>query len=819
VNQQSWRIGVAMGVCHYQSGSCNAELHSDKCGLEQNTDGCWLLSSTLSYQMQLKVTPDMPGYDSAQRLKTDDDLGRWRFAAEIAEVIRSTPPDWSARIGIFGKWGEGKSTVLHFLEEMLKPEGNIVFYFTPWAVQKLDELWEEFGNAFLETLEAEKLEVESPWKGMTRKFQERLGSTVLPDVAQGAAELLGKDKVYKSALGLVGKWLKPDGEQVKKIREKLGDKRVIVFIDDLDRATPELLPKLLLSLREILDLPGFTFVLAFDNEIVADGLVAANRAWREGDNFLDKILDFHYYLPPISKAGKRLLLKNMLDRYAKFVPQDSVGPIEHLLPDNPRKLKRLVRGLVSLQPQLTRHGADELNWVEIWLAEMIRQESYLFFMRLLDGGDLESLIGIGYQIRQSERRRKDENDETKDNADIRKVIDAVGGINEKQTERLIEIVNATRKLAGFQLQYNFKFALRPETITWKEFHELLAQWKEASVPETISAWIAKQSAANSIDPADIEADLYETFLNAKHNAASRAAEASTVEENAACCAEAKSLLTTTEQFLSLPEMFTPERFGKLFEKSSYWIAFRVNPADGELRDAERSLVFSLLDRASDEQAPPILETLKPGDPWAFGPEDAATAQLKKEFRTESVTRLLPKVERAFPAYINRPESLRLLSTPEGSTPFRYMLFSPERLPWGTAIRGSLLEAIRNSTSDPNACEKANEFLELLVDAAGNRSNYIPRQSALSIVGDREFIVALWKGATSRHIQFRMLKSYLSKRDALLQLGAQEDDLPLSPELAKANETADLTESEPEWSEEDTIVDPDLFLVDDEGSAE
>jgi hypothetical protein len=53
---------------------------------------------------------------------------------------------------------------------------------------------------------------------------------------------------------------------------------VIVFIDDLDRATPELLPKLLLSLREILDLPGFTFVLAFDNEIVADGLKTANKA-------------------------------------------------------------------------------------------------------------------------------------------------------------------------------------------------------------------------------------------------------------------------------------------------------------------------------------------------------------------------------------------------------------------------------------------------------------------------------------------------------------------------------------------------------------
>jgi hypothetical protein len=65
---------------------------------------------------------ELPAYDAAQKDRKNDDLGRWRFAAEIAEVIRSTPPEGSARIGIFGKWGEGKSTILYFLEEMLKPD-------------------------------------------------------------------------------------------------------------------------------------------------------------------------------------------------------------------------------------------------------------------------------------------------------------------------------------------------------------------------------------------------------------------------------------------------------------------------------------------------------------------------------------------------------------------------------------------------------------------------------------------------------------------------------------------------------------------------
>jgi len=130
----------------------------------------------------------MAGYDAAQRTRRTDDLGRWRFAAEIAEVIRSTPTDWSARIGIFGKWGEGKSTILHFLDEILKPEGNVVFYFNPWAVQELDELWSAFGMALLEALDEAHLVAESSLRGTARKIQEKLESTGVADLGEGVAE-------------------------------------------------------------------------------------------------------------------------------------------------------------------------------------------------------------------------------------------------------------------------------------------------------------------------------------------------------------------------------------------------------------------------------------------------------------------------------------------------------------------------------------------------------------------------------------------------------------------------------------------------------
>ena len=64
----------------------------------------------------------MPGYDSAQKTREGDDLGRWRFAAEIAEVIRSTPPDWKKNgllcnkaISLTARRGNGHAVSFHRL--------------------------------------------------------------------------------------------------------------------------------------------------------------------------------------------------------------------------------------------------------------------------------------------------------------------------------------------------------------------------------------------------------------------------------------------------------------------------------------------------------------------------------------------------------------------------------------------------------------------------------------------------------------------------------------------------------------------------------
>ena len=178
------------------------------------------------------------GYDAARARREDDDLDRWRFAAEIVEVILATPSDWSARIGIFGKWGEGKSTVLRFSEQMLKEKEDIVFWFSPWAIQNWNDLWEEFGDCLVGALETAKIPFDGGWKKRSREFGEKLESKGLTSAVEATAALLGREKVFEAAFGMLNRWLRYDGEQIRAIREKLGNRRIVVLIDDLDRCDP-----------------------------------------------------------------------------------------------------------------------------------------------------------------------------------------------------------------------------------------------------------------------------------------------------------------------------------------------------------------------------------------------------------------------------------------------------------------------------------------------------------------------------------------------------------------------------------------------------
>lgn len=440
----------------------------------------------------MKTSSHRPGYDAPRTTVEEDELDRWRIAAELVSIIRSTPPEWSVRVGVLGRWGEGKTSVLRFVEQQLQSD-DVVFWFNPSSLTSLNELWAEFARKFIDALKAAQIEI-SEMRGVVRRLRWR-------KVQQPVEQLSGLHAVAKVgvgfAFGLLRNAMKIGGPQLTAIRNKLGDKRIVVLIDDLDRTDPALVPQLLLALRDILDVPGFAFVLAFDDHIVAEALATYHPAWTEGHSFLDKILDFRFPLPPIDAVQRRRLVQNAIARFCSFVDTNAIDQVEDLLPQNPRTLKMLVRNLAVLKPEVLRHDTDELNWTDILMAQLIKLESPVFFDRLLRDEVLEDQTGIVYAVGQqlgNRTQNADPNEKLKEHLDEWKIT------GPDSREYLIRLIEAVRARGSMHFRYQAEFASRPHRITWKEFRAVFAPWRTTQSLLQVQEWADEQAKAQATTP-------------------------------------------------------------------------------------------------------------------------------------------------------------------------------------------------------------------------------------------------------------------------------------------------------------------------------
>lgn len=720
------------------------------------------------------------GFDAAQVRREEDDLDRWRFAADLVDVITSTPADWSVRIGIFGKWGEGKSTVLGFAEYMLKKTGNITFTFSPWAIRNWEDLWEDFGDRLVEALSAADIPLDSSWKERARDSGRWLETKGVAQAAQMAASLLGKDRFYDAAFSALGRWLKYDGAQIAAIRKELGDRRLVVLIDDLDRCAPQLLPQLLLSLRELLDLPGFTFLLAFDEEIVARALRDENPAWIHGSDFLEKILDFRFNLPPITPKQKQRFIFKALARFCAFVPQSSVEGILDLLPDNPRKLKALIRSMAALSPQISRHDADELNWVDMWLAQMLRLESFPFFQRLLQGGTLEKEAGPLYELTRNRSPRLGTKEQGEENQSLRRLFDEVDIKDPATIARLTKLVEAARARASTNFRYMCEIASRPHAVTWKEFLGLRSVWVADPRPAVLASWIAKHAEERSITAEDVETELYEAIINRRNHCLSIAADSSSIEEHDAQLQEASVLLDMLKQYLSDLRKFSAPAFGKIYGQTSYWIGFRRNVSDKAMRERERALLLDLLSTASEGLSPRLLEPLIP-EGW-HGGVDPSVTELQNELRTGCLEVVAPRAANEAILLLGRVGGVQLLTEPKRFLGLKHCLFRPNSPIWDGDLRDKLLKAVAQGRSDFDVYMNVRNLFDLLVEGLQHGMDSIRREDFSSVLSDVPFVQCLWQTVTSKSIQYRMQITFLRARLLLIQNGVPEASLPLTEEL-------------------------------------
>lgn len=250
--------------------------------------------------------------------KDDDAFNRWPFSQRLAHTIATFDArDGAPVIGIYGKWGSGKTSVLNFLKAALEQEhaDKVVLHpFNPWLFKDNETLLKRFFEELFFVMGRSGQSTREQFGRMLTEFGGVLG--FLTSGAGTATKELGKA------------FLKTIEEVRDDVREAMraADKKVVVLIDDLDRLDRDEVLQLLKIVRLTANFPNVVYLLAFDDDMV--GRAIAQKYGSDGDagrQFLEKIVQYPYSLPAVPR-----------ERLMAFVEQQARTACDHAaitLPD------------------------------------------------------------------------------------------------------------------------------------------------------------------------------------------------------------------------------------------------------------------------------------------------------------------------------------------------------------------------------------------------------------------------------------------------------------------------------------------------------
>jgi len=197
-------------------------------------------------------------------------------------------------LGLSGSWGSGKTSVLRIIAKQLKPKqgepvSRLVIETDPWRYDPQlgikESLIGEILSAIEEALPEEGVGAQS--KTLVKRLLKRIDWTKAMKLAAQSAVTVTLPSL-DSVLSLV----KPKGDGDENSPEPITDmvqfraefqallesdgmeaiKNVIVLVDDLDRCLPETVVETLETIRLFLSVPKMSFVIAADEERVADAI-------------------------------------------------------------------------------------------------------------------------------------------------------------------------------------------------------------------------------------------------------------------------------------------------------------------------------------------------------------------------------------------------------------------------------------------------------------------------------------------------------------------------------------------------------------------
>jgi hypothetical protein len=328
-----------------------------------------------------------------------DKLNSWRIANGLVQLLKSRHLSPFV-LAIDAEWGMGKSSVLSQMQRILKGHEDCqnwkLVMFNAWTAEHSDAV-KDVVAAVLRELDPK---IARRW---ARKLAHNRGLiTFLYACGVALAGLLG----FSSAVSNFLTMLSFRGSQRNEVRVNVsrilddwrkqgGDDRVmVVFIDDLDRCSPDTAIQVCETIKLYLDIPGLIFVLGWN--LSALGREAASlgndRSAVRVLQYFDKVIQLTYHLPDADKEQ----IKNLIESYAddsgtaQFLDATARQTLAEKTRRNPRRIKQIINGFI-VESTLSRKWAESPDL--LIRAELIYQLYPRLYQLLIDDSDDRDLIG------------------------------------------------------------------------------------------------------------------------------------------------------------------------------------------------------------------------------------------------------------------------------------------------------------------------------------------------------------------------------------------------------------------------------------------
>ena len=408
-------------------------------------------------------------------IETDKDLLGYTVHARMLKNIIMNDAMLPISIGVFGNWGSGKSSLMLILEELLKTDAAkaetgeriLQIQFNSWQFENYENTKYALIEHILKVMSNDVNEHQKLFtkcKNILKRIKWLSGISlifskakeILPDDLKNIIPKwdemkdLIKEEDYKEVIGtsgslnstkIIARFRKDFEELVKEAQYKC----VVIYIDDLDRCSPERVIQCLEAVKLFLNVSKTAFVIGADERIIEYAIEKhyPERSQQEGEyrpfsDYLEKLIQLPYKLPRLSRKEQETYitlllcqqyLKNDFSRiyadYREFKKENIYAPynlkiaknrlenidwkeVERLIPivplmqsflnGNPRRLKRFMN---TLHVRLELAKAAEISEIDsAILAKLMTLEydtmyrnrfEHLYGLRS-ENGDIE---GIG----------------------------------------------------------------------------------------------------------------------------------------------------------------------------------------------------------------------------------------------------------------------------------------------------------------------------------------------------------------------------------------------------------------------------------------